>query len=162
MPNEDIASKVRLIELLLKACDVNNRNIYHFANSSSEALVKMTRGKVLIGQMHSLSNHQSSQNFEEVFSAFSIDWKNNIVLTNPGYSVDLFDTTDADDVCIREELLQAGSVWPSRHDDHEEDQEEDDWMDIQVTEVVNAGQFWAHVGDVQDTLHKVSVEVGSE
>jgi hypothetical protein len=77
----------------------------------------------------------------------------------------LYDTNDLDnEINITNHLISNNLAWPLKHkDDHDpssaDDNDEDAWKDVLVTEIIDGPYFWAHVGieTIENKILKFSV-----
>ncbi|XP_078381950.1 uncharacterized protein LOC144664652 isoform X2 [Oculina patagonica] len=153
------------IKHLVRLCDVLNPEGCHtnccqstseHSSDASKLLQDLTYKKKLVGKVKEMTLEDIRENAVKLVRTGLVS---GLTQVHRLYSVDLYDTTvEYQDVRISDELIKSQLMWPdiavNQTDSSSEDKEkyvnpkdrDFRWVDVYVTEVIDACHFWAHVG----------------
>ncbi|XP_031548893.1 uncharacterized protein LOC116286503 isoform X2 [Actinia tenebrosa] len=152
------------IRRLIQLCDVFNPTGSHsncchvpsqYSDKANKLFTDLTVNKKLIGKVHELSKEESTKVIQNLIqSEAEIDCLREEL--NKIYNIDLYDTITEKDIHISNELITRGMAWPDLNstsilpsEERNSPQKETKgivWSDIRLSQVIDAGHFWAHIG----------------
>lgn len=123
---------------------------YAFPAKFKTTLKLLCENKLLVGNVS--SNLVSVKVKDDIRTATHGKFKDFKIFPEEIQMCSLYDTNDLDnEVNITNHLISNNLAWPLKHkDDHDpssaDDNDEDAWKDVLVTEIIDGPYFWAHVG----------------
>lgn len=123
---------------------------YAFPAKFKTTLKLLCENKLLVGNVS--SNLVSVKVKDDIRTATHGKFKNFKRFPEEIQMCSLYDTNDLDnEINITNHLISNNIAWPLKHkDDHDpssaDDNDEDAWKDVLVTEIIDGPYFWAHVG----------------
>ncbi|OWF50918.1 Schlafen-like protein 1 [Mizuhopecten yessoensis] len=148
---------------LLYLLDVKG-SIYHFTSEFSRAFQQLCENRHLVGKIQ--TKQMSAELHYEVHKLSNRKLKYLDMLPDNLNTCSLFDTSDSDmDVNITDHLLENFKQysWPNRADIQEKKEDEKEWKDIFVSEVIDGPLFWAHIGMSNiETVRDIQMALATE